>query len=140
MSHEAVHILLVEDDEVDIEALRRAMRKERIANPVTVAHDGIEALAALRGDGCPRVPRPYVILLDLNMPRMNGLEFIEAVRADPEIADSVVFVMTTSKADEDRAAAYAHHVAGFMHKQDLADGFRRMVQMLGGYWKLVTLP
>ena len=74
----AVRVLLIEDDSIDAEAVERAFRKQRIANPITVARDGVEALSILRGtDGRERLVRPYLILLDLNMPRMNGIEFLE---------------------------------------------------------------
>ena len=109
----AITLLLVEDDDVDAMGVERALEKRRIANTLVRARDGIEALEFLRGG---KVARPFLILLDLNMPRMGGLEFIRTVRADPELCDSVVFVLTTSKSDEDLAAAYRAHVAGYMVK------------------------
>ncbi|RUP22418.1 response regulator, partial [Methylobacterium sp.] len=76
-----VNILLVDDDEVDVQGLKRAFKKSKIGNPITVARDGIEALEILRGqNGRERLPKPHLVLLDLNMPRMNGIEFLEAVR------------------------------------------------------------
>ena len=81
-----VNILLVEDDEIDAEALQRSFAKHKIANPITVAKDGLEALQILRGaDDREPFASPYIILLDLNMPRMNGIEFLEAIRADDEL-------------------------------------------------------
>ncbi|MEM9488664.1 MAG: response regulator, partial [Myxococcota bacterium] len=78
-----VTVLLVEDNEVDVEAVRRAFRKLRIANPIQVARDGLEALDRLRGQGeYETVPRPYLILLDLNLPRMSGIEFLRELRRD----------------------------------------------------------
>ena len=135
-----VTLLLVEDDVVDAEAIQRAFRRHRIANPFVVVRDGVEALAALRGDGRPAVPRPFVVLLDLNMPRMNGVEFLEALRADPDLARTVVFVLTTSDREEDKVAAYDHHVAGYILKSRAGEDFLEVVELLRAYWRLVELP
>ncbi|HZO13539.1 MAG TPA: response regulator [Polyangiaceae bacterium] len=136
-----VHVLLVDDDDVDVQAVQRAFRKTKIANPMHVARDGIEALAMLRGeDGHKPVPRPYIIILDLNMPRMDGLEFLAEIRRDPVHHDAVVFVMTTSKADEDRAASYDRNVAGYIVKSEVGEGFLKVTEMLDSYWRIVLLP
>lgn len=137
----AVNLLVVEDDAVDLMAIQRGLKSMRIANPVTVARDGVEALECLRGlNGREKLPRPFLILLDLKMPRMDGLEFLAALRADPELSDSVVFVLTTSKYDEDVAAAYAKQIAGYIVKGTLADEFLRVVDLLEAYWRIVELP
>ncbi len=136
-----VNLLLVDDDEVDVQGLKRAFVKSRIANPITVARDGVEALEILRGEnGKPKLPKPHLILLDLNMPRMNGLEFLEAIRADDEFKSAVVFMVTTSKAEEDKARAYGHNVAGYIVKQDPAKTFMQAVSMLEHYWTVVEFP
>jgi CheY-like chemotaxis protein len=136
-----VHILLVEDDDVDSEAIQRSFRRNKIANPIYRVTDGQEALAALRGeDGHPRLPRPYMILLDINMPRMNGLEFLQTLRQDPELQQSIVFVLTTSDRDEDRFAAYSEHVAGYILKRHAGENFVRLLTMLRNYWLVVELP
>ncbi len=117
-----VSLLLVEDDAIDVMTVERMLRKQRVANPLFVAHDGVEALEMLRGEGGrEHVPSPYMILLDLNMPRMGGLEFLDKLRADPEHEKAVVFVLTTSDAPEDRAAAYEHRVAGYIVKDRMGD-------------------
>lgn len=121
-------------------AVRRAFRSHKIANPLVVAGDGIEALEVLRGDKGPPLPRPYLILLDLQMPRMNGIEFLEAIRKDPEHGTAVVFVLTTSNADKDRTAAYREHVAGYLVKSTMGQDFIHMVTMLEAYWRIVELP
>ena len=136
-----VTLLLVDDDDVDIMSVRRAFDVLGIDNPVVVAHDGIEALEHLRGEnGREPVRPPYVIILDLNMPRMDGIEFLEALRADPALTHSVVFVLTTSSAERDRAQAYAHHVAGFITKGTSRDVVLEAVRMIDHYWRVVRLP
>lgn len=136
-----IHILLVEDDVVDIMALQRALQQLKIVNPLSVARDGIEALEILRGEGDrPPLPKPYLILLDLNLPRMNGIEFLQALRADAALRDAIVFILTTSHADEDRMAAYQINVAGYMVKSDVGNGFLRVVTMLEHYWRVVEFP
>lgn len=141
MNSQNIHILLVEDDDVDAEAIQRAFRKQRIANPFTVVPDGIEALKVLKGeDGHERLPRPYMILLDINMPRMNGIEFLQALRQDPQLSTSIVFILTTSDSDEDKVAAYAEHVAGYLLKARAGADFLDLIDMLGAYWRIVELP
>ena len=136
-----VNLLLVEDDEVDVQGLKRAFAKSRIGNPITVARDGIEALEILRGEnGQAKLAKPHLILLDLNMPRMNGLEFLEAIRADEDLKTSVVFMITTSKAEEDKTRAYEKNVAGYIVKQDPANTFMQAVALLEHYWKIVEFP
>ena len=136
MIQSTVNILLVEDNEVDVEAVKRAFAKQRIANPIHVASDGVQALELLRGDFL----RPFLIILDINLPRMNGIEFLQEVRKDPELKDSVVFVLTTSKRDEDKVASYDLNVAGYMVKEAVGKDFMRLTDMLGSYWRIVELP
>ena len=141
MAARTVNVLLVEDNIVDQEGILRAFRQHRIANPVHIAIDGAEALALLRGtDGRPKLPRPFLVLLDLNLPRMTGIEFLEGLRADPDLHDAIVFVLTTSKRDEDRVASYNLNVAGYMVKSDVGNGFLRLVEMLEHFWRIVEFP
>ena len=136
-----VNILLVEDDEVDVMAVRLALKELKIANPVFRAADGIDALEMLRGtNGKTRMPRPYVILLDLNMPRMGGLEFLDELRADPDLQRSVVFVMTTSTAEEDRFRAYNKNISGYVLKSSPAHTFIQAVIMLDHFWRIIEFP
>jgi CheY-like chemotaxis protein len=136
-----VSILLVEDDEVDVKAVKRALRDLKIINSVTVAADGIEALEVLRGqNGRERMKIPFLILLDLNMPRMGGIEFLDELRRDPELTRSLVFVMTTSGDEEDRFRAYNRHVAGYMLKHSPARTFIEAVSTLEHYWRIIELP
>jgi CheY-like chemotaxis protein len=135
-----VTVLLVDDNEVDREAVRRAFNRMKIANPIVEAADGLIALEKLRGGGAPPLARPYLILLDINMPRMGGIEFLERLRADQELQDSVVFILTTSKKDEDRMASYDFNVAGYIIKSEVGQGFLSLVEMLQNYWRIVELP
>jgi len=141
LKNKTVHVLLVEDNEVDREAVRRAFTRHRIANPIHDARDGVEALELLRGMGDkPKLPRPYLILLDINMPRMSGIELLRELRADPELRDSIVFMLTTSKSDEDKMAAYGANVAGYILKSDVGAGFVGLVALLDHYWRIVEFP
>lgn len=130
-------LFIVDDDDIDAIALERALRKLRLLNTVRRARDGQEALNLLRAG---EIPAPFIILLDLNMPRMNGLEFLEALRTDPMLTHAVVFVLTTSKSDEDLVAAYRKHVAGYVFKQHMDRDFLEVVGLVEHYWRLVELP
>ncbi len=130
-----VNILVVEDDEIDVMALLRAFKKLKIANPVTVAKDGIEGWEAIQN-----LARPYLLILDINMPRMNGIEFLEKIRASEKFHDSIVFILTTSTDDQDKFEAYNHNVAGYMLKSDMGTSFIRAIEMVERYWKVVEFP
>lgn len=141
MDHKQVSILLVEDDEVDAELVVRAFRKLKIANPIVIAKDGIDALSHLRGEnGLTAVQSPLLILLDINMPRMNGHEFLTELRADPKLHESIVFVLTTSEAEKDRVAAYNHNIAGYLLKSRAGEDFTDVLAMLDHYWRFVEFP
>lgn len=114
MTDRILNILLVEDDEVAVMNVRRAFRKANISNPLFVAGDGVEALEMLRGGEVPLSGR--LVLLDLNMPRMNGIEFLRELRADPELSRTPVVVLTTSDAERDKVEAYNLNAAGYLLK------------------------
>jgi CheY-like chemotaxis protein len=133
-------LLHVEDDDLCIMALARAFQVAKIANPVSFAHDGIDALEMLRGTmGRGRLPRPYLILLDLNMPRMGGVEFLKELRKDEDLKKSIVFIMSTSGADEDKLEAYNLGVAGYILKTR-ANAFPEAAALLDTYWRVVEFP
>ncbi|ELR70162.1 two-component response regulator [Fulvivirga imtechensis AK7] len=138
MSEKYLHILLVEDDEVDIKNVQRAFKKNHISNPLHIARNGLEALEMLRGTGGKERlnPLPKVILLDLNMPKMGGLEFLQEVREDPELRTLSVFVMTTSDEESDKFAAYNLNVAGYILKPLSFERFVQAVSILNHYWTL----
>ena len=141
MQHDQVTFLLVEDDDVEVLILKRSFKELKIANPIIVAHDGIEALNILRGEnGHEKIDKPYIVLLDLNMPRMNGLEFLKILRSDPELSESVVLVLTTSNDDQDKTKAFEHNVAGYIVKSNAGESFMNALAMIDLYWRVVELP
>ena len=133
----ATHILLVEDDDVDAEAILRAFRKHKITNPCTLVKNGLEALRLLRGQGPESLQQPYIILLDINMPQMNGFEFLEELRKDENLKRSIVFVLTTSNRNEDKMAAYDKQIAGYMLKSHAGKDYGDLVSLLESYSRVV---
>ena len=134
----SLNILLVEDDQVDVMNVKRAFERNNIANPLFVAGDGIEGLELLRSGKIPRERR--LILLDLNMPRMNGIEFLRALRADQELHSTPVVVLTTSDDERDKINAYDLNVAGYLLKPVTFVNFVEAMAALNKYWTLVELP
>jgi CheY-like chemotaxis protein len=132
-----LNILLVEDDEVDIMNVQRAFKKNNILNPLFFASNGLEALEMLRGrDGRPSVIPSYrrLILLDLNMPKMGGIEFLQHLRTDPSLQRIPVVILTTSDQDCDRMDAYKLNVAGYILKPVTFANFVEMMDALNRYW------
>lgn len=134
-STKVVNILLVEDDRIDAKAFLREMKKLKIGNPVIHANDGVEGWETLQD-----MPRPNMVILDINMPRMNGLELLRKIRTDPALHDTIVFVLTTSNDEEDKFEAYDLNVAGYMLKSDMGNSFVRAVALVESYWKVVEFP
>lgn len=137
-SARSISLLVVEDDPVDVETLRRALGRTKLPYQVVNATDGVEALAILRTDCTPATRR--LILLDIGMPRMNGLEFLRELRADPRLKSTPVVMLTTSTADEDRRQAYELHVAGYLVKPIRFDSFVELIAGLMDYWTHAELP
>ena len=143
MPENVINILLVEDDEVDVMNVQRALKKININNPVYVATNGIEALLMLRSNNNepPQVPTARrLILLDLNMPKMGGIEFLVELRSDPELKPTPVVVMTTSNQDQDRVEAYNLNVAGYILKPVTFTNFVELMATLNNYWTLCEMP
>jgi CheY-like chemotaxis protein len=133
-----LNILLVDDDEVDVMNVKRAFQKAHITNPLFVAGDGIEALERLRKGSFPCDRR--LVLLDLNMPRMNGIEFLRELRKDPELHATPVVVLTTSDDERDKVDAYGMNVAGYLLKPVTFASFVEIMAALNKYWTLVEMP
>ena len=141
MSAPRVNVLLVEDNEVDREVVRRSFARHGIGQPLHTAADGFEALEILRGEGGrPPLEKPFVVLLDINMPKMSGIELLRRLRAEDKLKATVVFVLTTSKREQDRRESYELNVAGYMVKGEVGQGFSKAVEMLDRYWRVVELP
>ena len=142
MKDTMTNIFLVEDDEVDVMNVQRAFKKNNITNPLHIAGNGLEALIMLRGDGnLPSIPRERrLILLDLNMPKMNGIEFLRELRADLELRPIPVIVLTTSNEDRDKVEAYNLNVAGYILKPVTFSRFVEAVGTLNQYWTLSEMP
>ena len=143
MEERIINILLVEDDEVDVMNVKRAFKKYKITNPLYVAGNGVDALAMLRtsNEGTPTVPsNRRLILLDLNMPKMNGLEFLQELRQDQDLKRTPVIVLTTSDEDKDRIEAYNLNVAGYILKPVTFGNFAEVMVALNKYWALCEMP
>jgi len=138
MVEKQLNILLVEDDQVDVMNVKRAFEKNRITNPLHVATDGVEGLAMLRNGNFPKDRR--LVLLDLNMPRMNGIELLREIRRDPDLQSTPVVVLTTSNDDRDKVDAYNLNVAGYLLKPVTFTNFVEVMAALNKYWALVELP
>jgi CheY-like chemotaxis protein len=136
MINKLSHILLVEDDEVDVMNIKRAFSKNNIKNELYVAGNGVEALDMLR---TVIEPLPKIIILDINMPKMNGIEFLEELRADENLKNISIFVMTTSNQDGDKIDAYNLNVAGYILKPLSFDKFVSSVGTLKDFWSLCEM-
>lgn len=136
------NLLLIDDDEVDVMTVQRAFKKNNITNPFYVASNGLEALAMLRGEGdSPSIPsKRRLILLDLNMPKMGGIEFLRELRQDPDLKATPVIVLTTSNEDKDKVEAYHLNVAGYIVKPVTFNKFVEVVAALNKYWTLSEMP
>ena len=133
-----LHILLVEDDEVDILNVRRAFDKNKITNPLYVAANGLEALNMLREGRVPASRR--IVLLDLNMPKMNGIDFLRELRRDTKLRSIPVVVVTTPNAEKDKVEAFDLNVAGYLVKPVTFPSFVDLMAALNKYWTLVDMP
>ncbi|HAD82115.1 MAG: two-component system response regulator [Candidatus Edwardsbacteria bacterium RIFOXYD12_FULL_50_11] len=139
-----IPVLLVDDDQVDIMTVQRAFKVNNIVNPLKITGNGREALDYLKREGKyknPQAsPRPGIILLDLNMPIMNGIEFLKIAKADSELRKIPVIVLTTSKEENDRVESFNLSVAGYIIKPVEFEKFVEAVRVLNLYWTLSELP
>lgn len=129
-------ILLVEDDRVDIMTVQRALKKNNVSNPLHIARTGLEALHMLRGEeGHQRIsPPPALILLDLNLPKMGGIEFLRELRGDAELKDLRIIVLTSSNEPKDRAAAFEYDVDDYIVKPHSFNEFTRAMATILALW------
>ena len=137
-----VEILLVEDNPGDVRLTREALREGKVRNNLSVASDGVEAVAYLRREGeHAHAVRPDLILLDLNLPRMDGREVLAEIKADPSLRNIPVVVLTSSQAEEDIVRAYDLHANCYVTKPVDLDQFIRVVESIEDFWfSIVKLP
>ncbi|PCI45109.1 MAG: two-component system response regulator [Moraxellaceae bacterium] len=132
-------ILLVDDDDLDAKAVERMLAKQPNPPKLVRVANGFQALEKLQSQTDHPIQPPYLVLLDLNMPKMGGLEFLEEIRKDPKLHSSVIFVLTTSSADQDKVAAYQNHVAGYIVKSEVGPDYNHLSTMLNHYLNTVSL-
>jgi CheY-like chemotaxis protein len=135
-NHENRYILLVEDDEVDRMTVKRAVRKLKIPNELLTAENGEEALELLQDS----TALPWFILMDINMPRMNGLELLKIMKSDERLKIIPVIMLTTSAQDEDWYQSFQNSVAGYVVKPVEFDDFVDAIDRIHKYWTMVDTP
>ncbi len=136
-----MNILLVEDNDLDVEILERGLKKMNASGSLVRTRDGLEALELLREDAVSRrLPRPYVILLDINMPRMNGHEFLETLRSESDVEDARVFVFTTSDNPKDVKQAYRNRANGYIVKPNSQSELQDVLHSLREFWEICKDP
>lgn len=142
MGTNAIDILLIDDDPADVLLTTRAFEKDSLYKTLNVVSDGIEALEYLRLEGeFKDAVRPDLILLDLNMPRMDGREFLREVKADENLKSIPILVLTTSDSQPDIATAYTLHASCFVTKPSNLGEFNEVVSRIQGFWMgLVNYP
>ncbi len=134
---EEIKILMVEDNEGDIILMQEALREARIANQVMVARDGQQALDLLQDEDS----RPDLILLDINLPKVNGLEVLATIKKDASLQIIPVIVLTTSSSDKDILTSYANHANCFINKPVDLDSFMEIIRSIESFWiSIVRLP
>lgn len=134
--------MLIDDDAIDIQDIQRTFKKNNINNPLHIATNGLEALNKLLGkEGEQKLyPTPRIIILDINMPKMNGIEFMKALRANNQLKSILVFILTTSNEEQDKIDAYNLNVAGYIIKPFQFSDFKEVVNSLHHYWSLLEFP
>ena len=136
-----VTILAVDDDEVDIRCLKRGFHALEVTYPIVTARDGQAALECLRGgESCPPLIPPYLILLDLRMPGMNGPDFLKALRRDTALRQTPVFVLSSSDSETDRTDSYFYNVAGYLVKTNSEGPIDRNIRLIHHYIETVEFP
>jgi CheY-like chemotaxis protein len=138
VNQRVTNIVLIDDDAVEVMNVKRALTRTHTHHQLFVAGDGLEGLALLRDGSVPTDRR--LVLLDVNMPRMNGLEFLRALRADPLLQATPVVILTTSADERDRREAYRLNVAGYFLKPVTSVAFFELMSALDRYWSLVEMP
>jgi two-component system response regulator len=131
--------MVVEDDSDDLQLILRALRRGRVGNPVTVTRDGVEALDVLLDGPAPLAELPIVVLLDMKLPKLDGLEVLQRLRAAPRTRSLPVVILTSSDEQEDLMRSYALGVNSYVRKPIDFSQFQDTVAQLGLYWSLINL-
>ena len=131
-----VNILLIEDDIVDQNAMKRALKECKLSNPLYIAGNGLEALEMLRGEREPTISPPFLIILDLNMPKMDGFEFLSELRSDHLLKNSPVFVLTASEDKQAMQTAYDLNATAYIVKSFFIESFIEAVSLLDSQWQV----
>ena len=138
MKGEPIIILLVEDDEAHAEIIRRNFRDSRVSNRLIHVGDGQEALDYLFQRNAfsnpDESPRPGIVLLDLRLPKVDGLEVLKVIKSDPDLASIPTVVLTTSSAEADMVKAYEHHANSYLVKPVDFSQFTKLMEVFGYYW------
>jgi CheY-like chemotaxis protein len=137
-----IEILLVEDNPGDVRLTRESLHDARVHNNMMVTGDGVEAMACLRREGLyANAARPDLILLDLNLPRMNGFEVLDAIKEDPDLKRIPVVVLTTSQAEQDIIRSYNLYANAYVNKPVDLEQFIKVIKSIEGFWlEIVKLP
>lgn len=137
-----IEVLLVEDSPADIRLTQEALKENKLKINLNVAHDGVEAMEYLRKENqYSNKPRPDLILLDLNMPRMDGREVLKAVKEEPNLCSIPIVILTISSAEEDILLTYKHHANCYIRKPLDLNQFMEIVKKIETFWfSIVTLP
>jgi len=130
-------VLLIEDDKVDQKTMVRAFKELEVPNPLRIVENGIEGLNYLNN---PRNKKPCLILLDLNMPKMSGIEFLDNIKADSALKQIPIVVLTTSDDDKDVAESYNLSASGYMVKPIDNRGYIEVMKVIDQYWSTCILP
>lgn len=139
MRAKPITFLIVDDDDVDRQAIERALLDIKISNPTEHAKDGVDALEKLRGEnGYDKIDAPLMILLDLNMPRLGGLGFLEELSKDETLKDIQTIVLTTSDSDQDIISAYKYNIHGYVVKSDLQASLQEVFEELDTHCTIVA--
>lgn len=133
--------LVVEDDKVDFMDFERTLKALKIQNPVVRAEDGVFALNLLRGENGPdKIEGEFIVFLDINLPRMGGIEFLKELRADKNLKDTMVYMMSTSESNEDLINTAKYNIAGYVVKSDAEGGLREVFDEIDFHWTISALP
>ena len=136
-----ITFLLVEDDDVDAEAICRSIRGKGLTNPIVRVKDGVDALDVLKDEHEDiRLSKPYIVLVDINLPRMNGIELLKEIRKDENLAHAVVFILTTSKQSHDKIDAFKLNVAAYILKCNAGEDFMHAAHLIDTYQRFAELP